>query len=131
MTHLFENRYGIEGFVHISDKKGTTSAQDPLVYNAAIDSLECPINGQVISLFRRVVVQLTVEIQSSGSSDNDLDEVGSMRNKLCVALIEPTIPGLSIEPTEATSSNSSPRVRSLAEEEERIVKRIKAMNPTA
>jgi hypothetical protein len=121
------HRYGIEGIVHATPQKSkdkfaaTSTTTSSLVYNPTLDCLECPANGETITLFRKVLVQLMVESQS-----NHDEEVGSMRQRLFVALTEPAIPGL--VPSNITAL---PLVRSpeAAADEERIVKRVKADNP--
>ncbi|KAJ2124004.1 exosome catalytic subunit dis3 [Coemansia sp. RSA 720] len=84
--------YGVEGIVYTS--KGDTPA---LEYDKAAHSLVSSDSSVSIGLFHRVRVVLQVD--DSPVSAN----VGSMRRKLLLQLVEPRVPGLSLTETELST----------------------------
>lgn len=85
-------RYGVEGIVHLRTSANATSgASSPvdLVYDPDRDTLTCPSTKSVISLFGKVQVQIKVE---------EAGHAAAQRSKLVVSLVDPKIPGLSVEP---------------------------------
>ncbi|ORY48228.1 RNB-domain-containing protein [Rhizoclosmatium globosum] len=66
-------RFGIEGIVHSK---------------AVANTLSCPATGAKISIFKKVIVRIQVE---------EAGHQAAQRSKLVVKLVEPRIPGLSVD----------------------------------
>ncbi|KAI8616572.1 hypothetical protein BC830DRAFT_1063292 [Chytriomyces sp. MP71] len=79
-------RFGIEGIVH--SKSVIAGAGDILIHDPASNTLSHPVTGAKISIFQKVVVRVAVE---------EAGHEAAQRSKLVVKLVEPQIPGLSVE----------------------------------
>ncbi|CAG8438807.1 8589_t:CDS:10 [Ambispora gerdemannii] len=79
-------RYGIEGIVCSSKSSLSATPASPVVYNPHTNSLDSSLCDISIKLFNKVMVQITI----------DEDLVGGMRQKLKIELLNPYIPGLSV-----------------------------------
>ncbi|KAJ1562981.1 exosome catalytic subunit dis3 [Cladochytrium tenue] len=83
-------RYGIEGIVHITPKDAAAAAAAPaLAFDADRDELTNAAAGVTLRLFARVVVR--VQVEEAGNA-------AAQRSKLAVHLVEPVVPGLSVDP---------------------------------
>ncbi|KAI9352735.1 hypothetical protein BDR26DRAFT_815276 [Obelidium mucronatum] len=87
-------RFGIEGIVHSKALTSSSSANDDdsspqlLQHDAVTNRLTCPVTGVTISIFKKVIVRIQVE---------EAGHEAAQRSKLVVNLVEPKIPGLSVE----------------------------------
>ncbi|KAI9098207.1 hypothetical protein DFS34DRAFT_102905 [Phlyctochytrium arcticum] len=78
-------KYGIEGYVYSSPQDGDSKGASPFTYDRENNRLVAA--DGIIKLFSRVVVVVNVE-EAGGAA---------RRSKLTVRLVEPRIPGLSVE----------------------------------
>ncbi|KAI8840365.1 hypothetical protein BJ741DRAFT_641874 [Chytriomyces cf. hyalinus JEL632] len=86
-------RFGIEGIVHsqAAGPKGSTDSAQLLTHDAVANTLTCPTTGAQIRIFGKVLVRVSVE---------EAGQEAAQRSKLVVKLIEPRVPGLSVDPVE-------------------------------
>ncbi|KAJ3379031.1 hypothetical protein HDU80_002614 [Chytriomyces hyalinus] len=86
-------RFGIEGIVHsqAAGPKGSTDNAQLLTHDAVANTLTCPTTGAQIRIFGKVIVRVSVE---------EAGQEAAQRSKLVVKLIEPRVPGLSVDPVE-------------------------------
>ncbi|KAJ3068868.1 hypothetical protein HDU98_008029 [Podochytrium sp. JEL0797] len=81
-------RFGIEGLVHAKTASKDENAPAILTHDPITNTLICPATGAKISIFQKVVVRIKVE---------EAGHEAAQRSKLVVSLVEPRIPGLSVE----------------------------------
>ncbi|KAL1924470.1 uncharacterized protein VTP21DRAFT_4124 [Calcarisporiella thermophila] len=94
-------KYGIEGIVYTSAPASAAVAEkasdSPLVYNPQTGSLDAPHGETSIRLFARVEVCISVDEDLQGGG------AGGMRQKLKMELVEPFVPGLSVDKRKETT----------------------------
>ncbi|KAJ3031722.1 UNVERIFIED_CONTAM: hypothetical protein HDU68_000657 [Siphonaria sp. JEL0065] len=84
-------RFGIEGIVHskaVTASKDDSSSPELLEHDPITNTLSCPVTGAKISIFKKVIVRIQVE---------EAGHEAAQRSKLVVKLVEPKIPGLSVD----------------------------------
>jgi hypothetical protein len=86
MTLNFMYRYGIEGIVHTHPQGSEASV---MTFDPDNDTLTCPTTGHVVRLFGKVQVRVVVE---------EAGHAAAQRSKLVLRLVEPQVPGLSVDP---------------------------------
>ncbi|KAJ3333091.1 exosome catalytic subunit dis3 [Blyttiomyces sp. JEL0837] len=79
-------KYGVEGVVHVRQQD---EGEPILKYDVDNDSLVHPSGKGSIRIFDKVVVRLQV---------NEAGAAAAQRSKLVISLVQPVIPGLSIDP---------------------------------
>ncbi|KAJ3075851.1 hypothetical protein HDU99_001459 [Rhizoclosmatium hyalinum] len=81
-------RFGIEGIVHSKAVASDESSPELLQHDPISNTLSCPATGAKISIFKKVIVRIQVE---------EAGHQAAQRSKLVVKLVEPRIPGLSVD----------------------------------